>query len=240
VSLTTVLPGFSVLAVTSAPAGGTAREQLIVAAERLFAQRGLQAVSLREIGAAAGQRNNSATQYHFGSKAGLVKAIFALRMEPINDKRLRALADLDARGQGMDLRGLLEAYIDPLAESVDDDGQPRWYVRFLANLFAEPAGSTIRLEHPDHTAGLDEVMRRLVQLLELLPPAVRSERIFALNVLVLNVRASREANLPAAGEERPMALFVADLVDMAVGLLNAPVTSDRDALVTDPETTAPA
>ena len=58
---------------------GDARLRMLVAAERLFAERGIGAVSLREIGAAAGQRNNSAAQYHFGTRQNLVAAILDLR-----------------------------------------------------------------------------------------------------------------------------------------------------------------
>ena len=46
-------------------------QRMIVVAERLFAERGIEAVSLREVGAACGLRNNSAAQYHFGSRTGL-------------------------------------------------------------------------------------------------------------------------------------------------------------------------
>ena len=58
------------------------RLQLLATAERLFAERGIAGVSLREIGAAAGQRNNSATQYHFESKHGLVLALCEHRPSP--------------------------------------------------------------------------------------------------------------------------------------------------------------
>ena len=49
--------------------------QLMVAAEKLFGQRGIENVSLREIAAAAGHANTSAVQYHFGSKESLVQAV---------------------------------------------------------------------------------------------------------------------------------------------------------------------
>src|SRR3546814_20288324 len=52
-------------------------EALISAAERLFAERGSEAVSLREINTAAGSTNASAIQYHFGGRRGLVKAVLA-------------------------------------------------------------------------------------------------------------------------------------------------------------------
>ena len=55
---------------------GATRERLILAAEELFARDGLDAVSLRQVNTAAGQRNASAAHYHFGSKQGMVLALF--------------------------------------------------------------------------------------------------------------------------------------------------------------------
>ncbi|MDU0294099.1 TetR family transcriptional regulator, partial [Saccharothrix longispora] len=51
---------------------GATRLRLLAAAERLFAERGLYAVSNRQISAEAGQGNNAAVGYHFGTKADLV------------------------------------------------------------------------------------------------------------------------------------------------------------------------
>src|SRR5262249_6285400 len=93
-----------------------AREQMILAAERLFAERGIGAVSLREIGAAANQRNNGAAQYHFGTKRGLVDAIVEYRMRPINERRLALLDEADAAGRGADLRALVEVLVFPFAD----------------------------------------------------------------------------------------------------------------------------
>ncbi len=194
-------------------------------AERLFAQRGINGVSLREIGVAAGQRNNSASQYHFGSKAGLIDAIFALRMGAINQRRLQALADLDHDGDGNDLRGLIEAFISPLAESLDDTEDERWYVRFLANVLAEPGSAAMRAEHREFTAGLDEVMHRLGDVLADLPDLVRQERLLAVSTLVVNVLAGLEGSPPVGSDDLPIPVLVAGLVDMTVGLLTAPVST---------------
>src|ERR1051326_9079064 len=110
------MPTAPTLDATSSPAAARSRLAMILAAERLFAERGIAAVSLREIGAAAGQRNNSAAQYHFGSKQGLVDAVVEHRMGPINERRLALLADLDTSGRGSDLRALVEALVEPFAE----------------------------------------------------------------------------------------------------------------------------
>ena len=55
-----------------------ARTQLLLAGERLIAEFGPE-VSLRDVAVAAGQRNNSAVHYHFGSRDGLIKAIIGHR-----------------------------------------------------------------------------------------------------------------------------------------------------------------
>src|SRR2546429_3278612 len=67
------------------------KEQLVLTAERLFALHGLDGVSLRQISTEAGNANNSAVQYHFGSKERLIQAIFEYRI-PALARRRRLLA----------------------------------------------------------------------------------------------------------------------------------------------------
>ena len=65
---------------------------LIAAAERLFAARGIDGVSLREINREAQQRNTTSLQYHFGDREGLLRAIMAKHGREI-DARRNALLD---------------------------------------------------------------------------------------------------------------------------------------------------
>ena len=101
------------------PLGATAstRESLLLTAESLFAAHGLDGVSLKQICDVAGQANRSAIQYHFGSKQGLVDAIFEYRLPAINRRRAAMLADLEAHDRLRDARGLIEAVVVPLAEA---------------------------------------------------------------------------------------------------------------------------
>ena len=112
-----------------ARSGEESRTALLDAAEELFAVHGIETASLRDISNAAGQKNNSAAQYHFVDREGLVAAVFTRRMDQINERRLRMIADIDARGLNRDVPALAAALMIPLIEYVTShDG---WYGRFL-------------------------------------------------------------------------------------------------------------
>src|SRR5215217_4112513 len=132
------------------PTVTTARQLMLDAAEQLFAERGIAAVSLREVGAAAGQRNNSAVQYHFGSREGLVDAVYERRMVPINDERAALLASVPDG----DVRRLVEALVVPLA------GADTAYLRFLARAVADGALQVLD-DRRSFTSALHHVVRRL-------------------------------------------------------------------------------
>lgn len=107
---------------------------MISVAERLIAERGIDAVSLREIGAAAGQRNNSAAQYHFGTKEGLVAAIYEYRMRGMNELRLQQLAATEPTGDTAELRALVDILVTPILDAIEPG--ETWYARFLVQLSA--------------------------------------------------------------------------------------------------------
>ena len=91
-----------------------AKAAMIEAAERLFAEHGVDDVSMRDVAAAAGQRNNSAVQYHFNGRDGLLREVFRYRMTDINQARHLYLAEIDRDGRGDDVRALVEAGLLPL------------------------------------------------------------------------------------------------------------------------------
>lgn len=90
------------------------RDQLLAAAERLFAEKGVASVSLREITSAAGA-NVAAVNYYFGSKENLVREVHIRRLGPLNEERLRLLNALE-RGldRALTLEEILFAFVHPL------------------------------------------------------------------------------------------------------------------------------
>ena len=132
---------------------------MIAAAERIAVERGLGAMSVREVQAASGQRNKSAAQYHFGSREGLIEAVVADRMAPVNERRLAMLAALDARPGEPSLRELTAALVEPLAETTIGTTGSRW-ARFLTQGMADPALSAIVRRNVEGRS-YREVRRRL-------------------------------------------------------------------------------
>ncbi|HEX5306832.1 MAG TPA: TetR/AcrR family transcriptional regulator [Dyella sp.] len=110
------------------------KERILAAAEALFAQRGFEGASLRQLTASAGV-NLAAVNYHFGSKEKLVEQVFKRRLDALNQHRLAELAKV-AGQPGTTLDDVLAAYIRPALDlSHEDNGS--LFMRVLARAFAE-------------------------------------------------------------------------------------------------------
>jgi AcrR family transcriptional regulator len=117
--------------------GAATRLSLIRTAERLFLEKGLEAVSLREISAAARQKNHSAAGYHFGSKEGVVDAVLLRHSLPLHggyDVAMDAVDAAVARGAAPGLRAVLELLVRPIVAKLDDEDGGRAYLSLCAQL----------------------------------------------------------------------------------------------------------
>jgi AcrR family transcriptional regulator len=110
------------------------KERILAAAEALFARRGFDGASLRQLTSAAGV-NLAAVNYHFGSKEKLVEEVFRRRLDALNASRLAELAKI-AGAEETTLEDVLGAYIRP-ALDLSHDGNGSLFMRVLARAFAE-------------------------------------------------------------------------------------------------------
>lgn len=116
------------------------KARILDAAERLFADKGFDATSLRMITAAASV-NLAAVNYHFGSKAGLLEAVFRRRVEPLNAERLRRLDKLqETEVEGSrSVAAILRTFIEPALHVSRDPAQGGMvFMRLLGRSYAEP------------------------------------------------------------------------------------------------------
>ncbi|GLU37324.1 TetR/AcrR family transcriptional regulator [Pseudomonas sp. NBRC 100443] len=132
--------------------------RLMAAAEELFGIKGFESVSLVEIARHAGQSNKYAVQYHFGSKEDLVRAIFDCRLQSISQRRMVLLDALNTC-ESVSVRKLLEAFIYPVYEEVDENGfHP--YVRFAERMLETADGERIWCSSA-HFKTTSEIFRRI-------------------------------------------------------------------------------
>lgn len=201
-------------------------------AERLFSEFGIDAVSPRQIALEAGQRNESAIGYHFGTKDDLVNAIHLERMTEINIKRRAILADMHREGRMQDLRALVGAIAIPLIEKVNQHPEDAYYAGFLAHLFADRRRRNLAIAQGDEAAVLRSVFDAMRTIVPDFPATLWTERLRLTVGCIVNGIADR-TRLKAAGDravsELLDAAFTENLFDSAVAILQAPVSAATEA-----------
>jgi AcrR family transcriptional regulator len=116
------------------PRSEATRLALIERAETLFAEAGVDGVSLRQIGTAIGSANTNVVAYHFGDKDALVIAIFKHRLAAFDLRRAEMLAAAERVGADRDLAVLTGIMYRPFLEQVNSGGR-RSYAAFLEGVF---------------------------------------------------------------------------------------------------------
>jgi AcrR family transcriptional regulator len=136
-------------------------QNLIETAERLFAEHGIAAVSLRQIGTEAGSLNTNAVGYYFGTKESLIEAIYQHRLPAIEQRRAKIVDELDQAGRGNEVSELMRATWLPLFELRDKHGNHS-YARFLLSVQRAGLG-WMRHVLNDQYPVASEISRRLWQ-----------------------------------------------------------------------------
>ncbi|MFI5719464.1 TetR/AcrR family transcriptional regulator [Nocardia sp. NPDC051750] len=205
------------------PVGLSAKQQLVLTAERLYAIHGLDGVPLRRIGDEAGMGNKSAVQYHFGSKQGLIEAILLNRVEDLTRRRRL----LEARVPAGDLRRVVEAHQLPLMELAEDDNC--YYLSFLQQL--------VRETHPldklpaTHRDSERAYYARVGALIEHVPQPLRDIRIHQASAICLHICADRHSMRRMGSVVAPFAVHVGQLLDTLVAQLATPPSAETLAAV---------
>jgi AcrR family transcriptional regulator len=111
------------------------RQQFVAAAQQLFAERGIDSVSLNEITVAAGQKNRNALQYHFGNREGLLQAIIDQHAGAVAELR-RAYAERAGQADWSAAETSARLLVMPMADYIEDHPEGVYYVRILSQLAA--------------------------------------------------------------------------------------------------------
>jgi AcrR family transcriptional regulator len=141
------------------PATQPVRERILEVAERLFAEHGMSGVGLRAISAEA-KVNLASIAYHFGSKDGLLEALFAQRAAPIAQERLRLLAQCYETSAKPRLEDILDAFLRPaLVLGVQPQFGGPAFVKLRARLATEPEALSRKIL----SQAFDESSRKFIE-----------------------------------------------------------------------------
>jgi AcrR family transcriptional regulator len=191
--------------------GERARADILDAAERLIAERGIQ-VPLRDIAVAAGQRNNSAVNYHFRNRQDLIDAIVRRRLEPMERERAQMVDDLEGDARD-DVRAWLRIMVLPFAGV----GSP-YYARFL-----QAASMHLRADVDESQGPVwPKVLERLALAIPTDDRHARSRRVSAIATTMFALLAERE-RLAEAGAD---AGSPEEIIAMLAAALTAPMPAD--------------
>lgn len=134
--------GSTVTPIAEGRSGAAATKgRVLDAAETLFMEHGFEATSLRAITAAA-EANLAAVNYHFGSKEELFEAVLTRRLDPMNQRRVALLTELerDAGERAVTSDRVLYAMILPALELARDPARGGSnFLRLLGRAYADPA-----------------------------------------------------------------------------------------------------
>jgi AcrR family transcriptional regulator len=217
--------------------GKRTRERLLNVAEQLFGERGIDAVSLREIRLAAGARNAAAVQFHFENRTGLLGALTERHMPGIAAIQRELYESVLADDREYDARSLVEVLVRPAAVYLLRGSSERAWVKIMSDLLQRPD-----LHLTQMVSVAPEIAQKVgtalyTQLLDSMPAAIAQERIVTLAQMSLHLCADRarvEDDPTGTRTHVPGDVFVENLVDMVFGALFAALTPPS-AVPLDPQ-----
>lgn len=122
------------------------KDRILDSAEKLFSEHGFAATSLRQITTEAGV-NLAAVNYHFQSKESLILAVLLRKLEPINQRRLELLDEVEAEAGGdpLSLEAVLGAFLLPVLEAKASRVQLCNFPRLMGRMYTEPGDWMLRI-----------------------------------------------------------------------------------------------
>lgn len=201
------------------------------AAQRLFGERGIDKVSVRDILAAAGQRHIGAIGYYFQNKESLVREILIDGARVLELRRNTLLDELEARQNGITLRDVMSVIIRPCIDlRADPEGET--YSRFFSIFQRSNSNMFLEVVSSHHDRGYRRCVAHLRRLLPDLPRKILNERIIFMMLMVGTILSARETALEQnggsdvaqvyGGRMWSSATLIDNLIDACVGVFLQP------------------
>jgi AcrR family transcriptional regulator len=179
-----------------------AAQHLKSVALQLFAERGVDGVTVRDIAEAAGQRNHAAVGYHFGSKTDLIRELIIDGAAIIDDRRNRWLDEMEAAGGPQTAVAITDLMI---RSSIDlaGAGMPDNYNRFVVMLSMSHRAFLMEALGGRWNSGYLRCLDHLRALMPDMPLALKNQRLIFAGALLGGVLSAREAELADTSRQHP-------------------------------------
>lgn len=205
-------------------ADANTRDLLKLAARRLFALRGFDGVSVRDIVIAAGQRNSGSLHYYFGSKDELARELVADGAKLIDDRRNKQLDAIEARGGPRRLREMIELLVWPstnLAGDAARSSKEDTYIRFITMLQMSHRQLFLDALEGKWASGYDRVLNHIRAMLSDIDSEILNQRLMLMSLYLRAAMSSREAALEGGKSHRvwSAAMTMENLIDTIEGIL---------------------
>lgn len=212
-------------ALADEPAMAATPSHMLDVAEKLFAERGIDNVSIREIVRGSGQSNLSAAHYHFGSREALIGAMLARRLRTINAIRHKRLDELVSTGRDKSVYSIVSASVGVLGNVVKTMPWGPDYVRIVAQALFSPKLHVWSLLDIETTSGHTRCTTMLRLLLPHLPKRVFKDRILILNnETVYNISRWVQSNGPVTtANTRCYGVLIQNTADFLAAGMAAPI-----------------
>jgi AcrR family transcriptional regulator len=198
------------------------RNQIKAAAQLLFARRGVDGVTVQEIVDAAGQRNNAALHYHFGSKEELIRQMVVDGAAVLDRRRREMLDEIKARGGPKNVREVMLVLMMPVIELGDD---ARWcgYIRFTSNLQASDPKTLRAALNNRWNSGYVDCFNYLKQMLPL-PGVIIEQRLSMFAIYANSILSAHEAALESRNTKNSRLWGQPFTVENMLDMLEAAIT----------------
>jgi AcrR family transcriptional regulator len=205
---------------------GDVKERMILIGEVVFADNGIAGASMREIASKAGQRNHYAVQYHFGSREGLVKAIFDYRMQQMEPSRQEMLKRAERGGLLTDARTLLDIVMLPQLDLEDAEGNHS-YASFLSQYLLRSRSTMFGDFGSESPPFLQRTLDLLRDRLAYLPTPVAQRRLVNGCLMFLNMLVTHRGTGAADDMGERFEHALEDTMEMLVTSICMPLRTSR-------------
>jgi AcrR family transcriptional regulator len=214
---------------------GRVKERMILIGEVVFADNGIAGASMREIASKAGQRNHYAVQYHFGSREGLVKAIFDYRMQQMESARSAMLQRAADDGLLTDARTLLDIVMLPQLDLEDAAGNHS-YASFLSQYLLRSRSTMFGDFGSESPPFLQRTLDLLRDRLAYLPTPVAQRRLVNGCLMFLNMLVTHRGTGAADDMGERFEHALEDTMEMIVTSICMPLRTSRHLrIASEPE-----